>query len=371
MPKKRIIYTGPFDPNLRDGVSNTIFDLMKFFKDRGHEVAIITFMHENYSTMNFLKDDIYRLNCKILSQGVNYCSIILDGISIFYEILSYSREEMLTCHPDVLNHYINKIKQFEDGYFLTVDIDFTCLLAHSIVKTSSMHFIHSPAITIHYLSRMPFFKSLLKSRIVFTVSKFCQEELKRTLNIDSQVWPPFVDSRRFRFHKGNKSDKTIGYYSAGPHKGDNLIQRIMNKMPNYRFTIMGYNCSLNIEDHGNYAEYTTNPATFYEKISLLLVPSIIVEGFPRVIIEASFNAIPIVANRIGGIPEALGGSGILVDLGLQEDEAIDKYIFAIEDLFNNVDKYEKYCKMSLERAAEYEWDLYQKSIYYEEMLFSM
>jgi glycosyltransferase involved in cell wall biosynthesis len=47
--------------------------------------------------------------------------------------------------------------------------------------------------------------------------------------------------------------------------------------------------------------------------SLLLVPSQVEEAFGRVIVEAGQSGVPAVASRIGGIPEAIGNSGVLVE----------------------------------------------------------
>lgn len=54
-------------------------------------------------------------------------------------------------------------------------------------------------------------------------------------------------------------------------------------------------------------------ASVYADTSLLLVPSQWQEAFGRVVIEAQRVGIPAVASRIGGLPEAVGNGGVLVD----------------------------------------------------------
>lgn len=54
-------------------------------------------------------------------------------------------------------------------------------------------------------------------------------------------------------------------------------------------------------------------ASVYRSTALLLVPSQCPEAFSRVVLEACANGIPVVASRTGGLPEAMGESGVLLD----------------------------------------------------------
>jgi len=51
----------------------------------------------------------------------------------------------------------------------------------------------------------------------------------------------------------------------------------------------------------------------YERTALLIVPSIWEEAFGRVAVEAHGYGIPVVASRRGGLPDTVGGGGLLVD----------------------------------------------------------
>lgn len=51
----------------------------------------------------------------------------------------------------------------------------------------------------------------------------------------------------------------------------------------------------------------------FASTAVLLAPSQVEEAFGRVIVEAGLNAIPAVASRIGGIPESIGESGVMLD----------------------------------------------------------
>ena len=95
---------------------------------------------------------------------------------------------------------------------------------------------------------------------------------------------------------------------------------------------------------------------FYRHIDLLLVPSIGAEGFGLVIPEAAANGIPVIANRIGGIPEALGDSGILIDYNPEQDETNDiarQYVNNITALLDDGAYYETLRRRSLDWADRY------------------
>lgn len=58
---------------------------------------------------------------------------------------------------------------------------------------------------------------------------------------------------------------------------------------------------------------TPDIRTVYARAKLLLVPSLWQEAWARVVTEAQASGIPVLASRIGGLPESVGPGGILVD----------------------------------------------------------
>ncbi|MBQ1041049.1 MULTISPECIES: glycosyltransferase [unclassified Micromonospora] len=67
------------------------------------------------------------------------------------------------------------------------------------------------------------------------------------------------------------------------------------------------------------AGYRTDVCSWYADTDLLLVPSLWRESFGMVAREAAIHGIPVVATRVGGLPEAVGDGGICLDPPEWED----------------------------------------------------
>jgi glycosyltransferase involved in cell wall biosynthesis len=112
---------------------------------------------------------------------------------------------------------------------------------------------------------------------------------------------------------------------------------------------------------------TPRPAEFYALSRAVLVPSLWEETYPRVACEALANGLPVLASRQGGIPEALGGAGLLFDIpGRYTDRArmaevptpgeVAGWVEAIERLWDDPAFYAQHRARALERAAAWEPD---------------
>lgn len=62
-------------------------------------------------------------------------------------------------------------------------------------------------------------------------------------------------------------------------------------------------------------EPSPHPSAIYGDARVLLAPSTGVEGWGRVVREAQASGIPVVAARVGGLPEAVGSGGVVIGPG--------------------------------------------------------
>jgi glycosyltransferase involved in cell wall biosynthesis len=84
------------------------------------------------------------------------------------------------------------------------------------------------------------------------------------------------------------------------------------------------------------------PAELYGDTKLLLVPSIYPEAWSRVASEAQASGIPVLGSRLGGIPEAVGPGGILVD----PTAPIEDWVAALSLLWDDATAYARYSELA-------------------------
>ena len=75
----------------------------------------------------------------------------------------------------------------------------------------------------------------------------------------------------------------------------------------------------------------------YGRCKILLVPSLWEEAYGRVVTEAQFSGIPVVASNRGGLPEAVGPGGILIE----PDGPIEEWVSVIRELWQNDEFYKE------------------------------
>ena len=153
-------------------------------------------------------------------------------------------------------------------------------------------------------------------------------------------------------------NKIIGFYNAGIHKGRNVVNQLIEQLPEFTFKIMGYTEGIPDKPHVQFHTESIGSRDFYSDLSILVVPSITPEGFSRVILEALMNGIPVIANNIGGTSEALGRGGILVDVNKTEDQMVNEYRFQINKLLDDENYYRGIRAKALEQYHEYERNIH-------------
>ncbi|MFI6056003.1 glycosyltransferase [Streptomyces violascens] len=101
-----------------------------------------------------------------------------------------------------------------------------------------------------------------------------------------------------------------------PAKGSALVHDLVQRLPGERFTLVeGWWDTAS--DFARYPNVTYVPRTYdmgplYAAHRLLLVPSVVEDAFPRVIVEAALHGCPALGSARGGIPEAIGGGGLVL-----------------------------------------------------------
>jgi len=85
----------------------------------------------------------------------------------------------------------------------------------------------------------------------------------------------------------------------------------------------------------------------YGKCKILLAPSAYDEAYGRVVTEAQMNGIPVVASMRGGLPEAVGPGGILLD----PEGSVEHWVLAIRKLWDDSQYYAELSSAALDHAS--------------------
>jgi glycosyltransferase involved in cell wall biosynthesis len=107
-----------------------------------------------------------------------------------------------------------------------------------------------------------------------------------------------------------------------------------------------------------------NMRAVYGKCKILLAPSTYEEAYGRVATEAQLSGIPVIASTRGGLPEAVGPGGILLDI----DQPIADWAAAVRKLWQDQQHYARLSAAALayaerrEMTFAYQIDAWEQAI---------
>jgi glycosyltransferase involved in cell wall biosynthesis len=101
-----------------------------------------------------------------------------------------------------------------------------------------------------------------------------------------------------------------------PAKGSAVLHELVRRLPDRHFTLVQgwWDTAAEFTAYPNvtYVGRTYDMDPLIAAHRLLLVPSVVEDAFPRVIIEAGLAGLPTIGSARGGIPEAISEGGLLV-----------------------------------------------------------
>lgn len=346
-----------FDPYCRDGGSRGTVGYLKFLQNIGNRVSIINFLCSDYYQC-FLNDGLADQDTAVIRNG-DTCRAVFRGLDYYQIALPVPLIKRIEQTPQILNIIMQQLKDRCIDLTLTADESYTPLLAAHLLKIPNVQFFHAEMNVERFLGKH-FYIRLLQQCTVFANSNFTQSRIRGLLGIESSVWYNFVDFDAVRGKDPATRTNAIGFSSSqGKLKGDDIFAAIAANQPRYKFTVAGvkYTHKNNpLLPNVTYLGHVADMRYFYRQIDLLLVPSICNEAFGLVVLEAAANGIPVIANRIGGIPEALGDSGILIDYvpGQTDTNKIAQlYIHEINGLIKDHTHYDTLRRRALDWVDTY------------------
>ncbi len=343
------------NPNLSDGGSRATCEVLRFLSHQRHPVSFL----------NFFSSERYRFrDANPVAQTAHSGNLLYgengSGISLVEQAVSF-RSDKIQNRDALITHVADTLRGKNVDFTITCDADYLSLLAVSILNLPGVHLFNSADNVQKYEIIHPAYAGMLGKRSVLTVSDFLRKKIGISLKIPADVWYNRVDFS-VRGMSDHGMGTAVGFYSSGVTiKGEQIVERLVKNMPHVPFVTIGHPLRPPGESefesanlcHLGWIEFMSR---FYERLKVLVVPSLVEEGAPRVIVEACSRGIPVIANRLGGIPEALGDSGILVDVDLERPDVeglAETYQAHIERLLQDPEEYEASRKRALDRAEAY------------------
>lgn len=131
-------------------------------------------------------------------------------------------------------------------------------------------------------------------------------------------------------------------------KNINVVLRAVGpfETPEYEAEVMSRVSALGIGDMIEWTGFQTNVNEQLRQMDLFVLPSLYGEGLPMVVLESMANAIPVVASRVEGIPEAVrdGVDGLIFEPADPQDLAQK-----LESLIGDTSRWQTMSESSVER----------------------
>lgn len=356
----------------KDNIGNGIFNYHRYNKlrDMGHKITVCKLNHirdngyrEAYN-LGFINDE------STVVEIVNYIQV--PKLNIFLKLLPQLKEIVQRDKIDIVQvHFANQgfaahilKKSLGIPYVVTVQgSDVTNRIHDSAKNRRAITKAVRSADSVIYVS-----KSLMniahksgirnkKESIIYNGVSFV-EARETSENIKDSPMILFVGS--------------LNYVKRSSYLPD-IFKAVSDRVPNAKFRIIGIGenkqliidklAEYDLTDSVHISEGILSQDDVYKHMKdsdLLLLPSRN-EGFGCVLVEAMMCGCQVVASRVGGIPEAIGSFGTLVDDG---ENWVDRFASAIVERLNNpiaVEKLVEWAKsFSWEKTAEKELEVYKK-----------
>ncbi|NVO57331.1 glycosyltransferase [Rhodobacteraceae bacterium B1Z28] len=186
-------------------------------------------------------------------------------------------------------------------------------------------------------------------------SAFTARRYAETQGVAADVIYPMIEAEKYRV---TTTRENVTFINPHPNKGVDVALKIAKACPDIPFVFQrGWGLTPEQETHLQTAlsglpNVALKPSTddmrsVYSKARILLAPSQWEEAFGRIAAEAQISGIPVVASKIGGLPEAVGPGGVLVD----RDAPIETWVEAVRTLWHDKQVYERLSAAAFEHAG--------------------
>lgn len=200
----------------------------------------------------------------------------------------------------------------------------------------------------------------LRSASYIANSEFTARTYQDRFGIRSTVIPPTIDPARYRT---DTSRQYVTFINPYVEKGFEKAVAIAKRCPEIPFLFVeswkldgehrvDVERTLSRLPNVTFEGRTDDMKTVYGRTKVLLAPSKWEEAWGRVASEAHCSGIPVLGSRRGGLPEAIGDGGIVLDY----DAPAEEWAAELKRLWNDAGHYEELSAGARRYAARQQMD---------------
>lgn len=301
----------PVYPLIIGGAEISQHDILDFFAAQGHEI---------------LSAGVFTSECFNVLPQTTLVSFYIESVSLFgqnidmaylqvklrenYQVSFYCGSDFLGWTSRLLLSYAPDIVFSQlDGY---------TEVARAVEdRTPIIHFIRD---LINPENFVPYISSWLEPSptLIVANSYFTAKEMNRLFGVNAIVLYPVINSKMNVTSFENQFGDSVVLLNSSQSKGGEIVLEVARKYPCLKFLVgAGWNVSPSVEfkklTNVEVLDSMVSPHLLFNKAQLVIVPSQIPECFGRVAVEAQACGLPVIASKIGALPEVLGNSAVLVD----------------------------------------------------------
>jgi len=331
-----------------------------------------------YSLLTLAEELSKKHKVKILSTGIKETvkvqKIIITKypykaecrVRFFHKLKSLKKEFVEDFNPDIIFAQHSLI-EYTVNYGLKKKIPVIIFLRDYEFFRGRTRFYPNPYIPVNLRNKIRYlrfvildefptylaYKKLLReATLVISNSKFMSNICKEQMGVFSPIIYPFIRTKDY-LTKNKNEEGFIVHINPSIHKGIMITLKIAKKDPHHNFMIVGEmkkEIKKKLPDNvfvTKGLKDVKGMREVYSKAKIILMPSIYPEPFGRIPVEAGINGIPTIASKVGGLPEAVGRGGILIEKYIN----IKRWIEAINFL-ENPGNYSDFSKRAIENARK-------------------
>ncbi|MFZ4541989.1 MAG: glycosyltransferase [Rickettsiales bacterium] len=203
-------------------------------------------------------------------------------------------------------------------------------------------------------------------------SQFTAEKYSKAFGVKPVIIHPLMEPEAYRTATTREN---VTFINPQPSKGVDIALNIARECPEIPFVFCeGWPLESDARQkleaqiaplpNVTLVPNTGNMSEIYGKSKIVLTPSRWEEAFGRVACEPQFSGIPVVSSNVGGLPEAVGKGGMLVD----PNAPIGDWVNAVKKLWSDDTFYKSKSAAAIQHMNEADLNIESLTSYWEKVI---